>query len=243
MRLAPLAGAGIVVAVGLRAARSRRQRALHPLGRSMSGELHVWGCVEPTGSDLLDHPARHAVTVRVSKGAGTRGSRPDVRGIAIRVPGAARPTDLLLSTVGPGRWGRHVPMPRRTFDAVYGSIAPYRADRRLHLAAGPDPEGTPVGDDIEQVGRHPADLLLHVIQSGKVQTFGRLHLGELLPASTDAELAFDPIRNTSPDLRPTGLLHGVRALAYRLSQRWRGATPAADNPTAVEETASGQRLR
>jgi hypothetical protein len=28
-------------------------------------------------------------------------------------------------------------------------------------------------------------------------------------------------------------VHGVRAGAYRLSQRWRGATPARANPEAV----------
>ncbi|MEV4278491.1 hypothetical protein [Actinoplanes xinjiangensis] len=243
MRVALLAGTGIAVAVGLRVARSRRQRSLHPVGRSMTGELQIWGCLDPTGSELLDHPARHDVTVRISKGAGTRRARPDVRGIAIRIPGPDRPTDLLLSTVGPGRWGRHLPVPRRTFDATYGSIAPYQAARRLYLAVGPDPEGTPVGDDIEQVGRRPADLLLYVVRSGIVQALGRLRLGEPLSEETDAALAFDPVRNASPDLQPTGLLHGIRALAYRASQRWRGATPAPADPHRVAATASGRPAR
>ncbi|MEU4623441.1 hypothetical protein AB0G04_26145 [Actinoplanes sp. NPDC023801] len=236
MRLTPLAGAAVAAALGVRLVRARRQRSLHPLGRSMAGELEVWGCPRPAGAELLDRPARHAVIVRLSKGLGTRRDRPDVRGIAIRIPGPDRPFDLLLSTVGPGRWGRRVPMPRRTFDADYGSIAAYRAGAgRLYLAAGPDPDGTPVGDDIELVGRAPADLLLYAVRDSGAEAFGRVRLGDLLDRDTDAALSFDPIRNSSPDLHPTGLLHGVRALAYPASQRWRGAVPAG-------ETAAGQRL-
>jgi hypothetical protein len=222
MRLTPLIGMGAAAALGVRLARSRRQRSLHPLGRSMAGELEVWGCPDPIGAELVDKPGRYAVIVRLSKGLGTRRDRLDVRGIAIRVPGPDRPFDLLLSTVGPRRWGRRLPMPRRTFDAGYGSIAAYRArGGRVYLAAGPGRD--PVGDDIERIGHVPADLLLYVVRAGGEQAFGRVRLGELLPRDTDAALAFDPIRNSSPDLHPTGLLHGIRAVAYRASQRWRGA--------------------
>ena len=52
----------------------------------------------------------------------------------------------------------------------------------------------------------------------------------------DAELAFDPVRNVPADLHPTGLIHGSRALAYPLSQRWRGARTARRNPAAVART-------
>ncbi|GIE33808.1 hypothetical protein Ait01nite_068530 [Actinoplanes italicus] len=224
MTWTPLVGIAVAAALGVRLARARRQRALHPLGRSMTGELEIWGCPEAIGAEFIDRPGRYAVVVRLSKGLGTRRGRADVRGIAIRIPRPEGPFDLLLSTVGPGRWGRRVPMPRRTFDAMYGSIAAYRAGMgRLYLAAGPDPDGTPVGDDVERLGQRPADLLLYAVRADRVQTFGRVRLGDLLARDTDAALAFDPIRNSSPDLYPTGLLHGVRAVAYRASQRWRGA--------------------
>ena len=66
---------------------------------------------------------------------------------------------------------------------------------------------------------------------------GRVTFDRSLPVRTDAELAFDPIRNTAPDLHPTGTIHGTRALAYRVSQRWRGARPARPAPDAVARTA------
>ncbi|HET6534412.1 MAG TPA: hypothetical protein VFH03_27840, partial [Actinoplanes sp.] len=70
------------------------------------------------------------------------------------------------------------------------------------------------------------------------QRFGTVIFGTPLPAETDAALAFDPVRNTTPDLHPTGLIHASRAFAYRLSQRWRGADPAAADPRAIGRTAA-----
>jgi hypothetical protein len=63
-----------------------------------------------------------------------------------------------------------------------------------------------------------------------------LRFGAELATKQDAELAFDPVRNVPADLHPVGLVHGSRALAYRLSQRWRGARPATPNPAAVMRT-------
>jgi hypothetical protein len=67
---------------------------------------------------------------------------------------------------------------------------------------------------------------------------GRVTLGSELPPSADAALAFDAIRNSSADLHPSGAAHGVRALAYPLSQWWRGVTPPPGNPRAVARTAA-----
>jgi hypothetical protein len=70
-----------VAALGVRLARSRHRRSLHPDGRSFTGELEVWGLDPPVGSDLIDRPARHPVTIRLSKGVGTRSGRCDIRGV------------------------------------------------------------------------------------------------------------------------------------------------------------------
>jgi hypothetical protein len=232
-----------VAALGVRLARSRHRRSLHPDGRSFTGELEVWGLDVPVGSDLIDRPGQHQVTIRLSKGVGTRPGRRDIRGVAIRVHGSGRGPDLLLSTTGTGRVTRHVPAPRNSFDACYGSITSYRSGsgRKVYLTAGPDPEGLPLGPTLESVAaaaeHHGARLLLYVDHDVTDRPFGRVRFGSLLPPATDAALAFDPIRNSSTDLHPSGTIHGVRAFAYRLSQRWRGAAPAPDNPAAVARTA------
>jgi hypothetical protein len=232
-----------VAALGVRLARSRHRRSLHPDGRSFTGELEVRGLDAPVGSELIDRPGRHQVTIRLSKGVGTRSGRRDIRGVAIRVHGSGRGPDLLLSTTGTGHVTRHIPTPRTSFDARYGSITSYRtgAGRKVYLTAGPDPEGSPLGRTLESVAaaaeHHRARLLLYVDPDGTARLYGRVSFGSPLPPATDAALAFDPIRNSSNDLHPSGTVHGVRAFAYRLSQRWRGAAPAPDNPTAVARTA------
>ena len=67
---------------------------------------------------------------------------------------------------------------------------------------------------------------------------GRLTLGAELPSWVDAGLAFDPVRHTWDQLHPTGAVHGSRAVAYRLGQRWRGVRPAAAAPERVLRTAA-----
>ncbi|MCA2214800.1 hypothetical protein [Jidongwangia harbinensis] len=232
-----LAATAAATALGVRVARSRHRRFLHPDGRSFSGLLDVWGAGEPTGSALIDRPGRHPVTVRVSKGAGTRPGRADVLGLALRVhgPGAGQRRDLLWSTAGRGRWSRHVPVPRPTFDTWYGSIMAYRTGsrRKVYLAAQPDPDGAPWGRTLESVVAAAARDGARLVLSADDRPFGRVTLDSPLPAGTDAALAFDPIRNTTPDLHPSGAIHGVRAFAYRIGQRWRGARPADADPDQV----------
>jgi len=241
-----LAVAG-AVALGVRIAHSRTQRFLHPDGRSFTGDLEVWGLGEQTGAALLDRPGRHPVTLRISRGAGTPPGYPDVLGVAVRIHGpvAGHRCDLLYSTAGRGRWLRHVPTPRRGFDTMYGTIVAYRtaAGRKIYLSVQPDLDGAPLGRSLESVvaaaAGDGAQLLLGAADGdASVRLFGRIRFGQELPAETDAELAFDPVRNAPPDLRPTGFIHASRAVAYRLGQRWRGARPADSNPAAVARTSA-----
>jgi hypothetical protein len=219
----------VAVAVGVRVVRSRHQRSLHPAGRSFTGDLVVWGSGRREGAALLDQPGRHPIVVRISKGVGTRGGRADVRGVAVRVLGD-QPLDLLFSTSGEGRFTRHLPTLRRSFDTFYGSILPYRlgGGRKVYLSARPDRSlGRAVSDVVE------GSLVLFVDE----RAFGVVTFGGVQPPEVDAALAFDPVRNTRADLHPTGVIHMSRAVAYRLSQRWRGVVGASSDPEAVARTA------
>jgi hypothetical protein len=244
MRLGRVLAVTAAVALGVRLAHARKTRFLHPDGRSFDGDLEVWGTGEPTGAALIDHPGRHPVTLRISKGAGTAPGRRDVLGFALRVhgPAAGGRCDLLFSTAGRGRWLRHLPALRRSFDTGYGTILPYRTGTgtKLYLSAGADPRGVPLGRTLETVAQAAADgasMLLGAARGGDpVRIYGRVRFGALRPAPVDARLAFDPIRNAPPDLHPTGTIHGSRAAAYRLSQRWRGVRPAPADPAAVART-------
>src|SRR4051794_34677934 len=191
-----LLAAALVVTFGVRVVRSRHRRFLHPDGRSFTGELEIWGAAEPLGAALLDRPGRHEVTVRVSKGAGTRGTRGDVRGVAVRVGGI----DLLLSSTGTTPVTKRLPVPRRSFDTAYGSLTPYRtATRKLYLEAVPDPDGLPLGGSLASVPPGAALLL-----RASDMTVGRVTLLYELPPTEDESLAFDPVRNSTEDLHPTG---------------------------------------
>jgi hypothetical protein len=226
------AAAGAVLAVRL--VRSRRRRTLHPAGRSFAGELEILGLGVEIGSLLLERPGRFPVTVRLSKGIGTRGGRLDIRGVAVRVHRPGHDLDLLVSTAGRGRFTRHLPAARRSFDVTYSTITAYRTGTRekVYLTVYPDPDGPALGRALPDLARGDR-FLLGVRHRDVDRAVGRVTLGPPRPAAVDAALAFDPVRHSSPDLHPTGLVHGLRAYAYRLSQRWRGATPAAPDPAAV----------
>ncbi len=217
--------AAAVLGAGIRLVHRQGQRLLHPDGRTYSGELRVPGGAG-TGSALLDRPARHPITVRVSKGIGTEPGRYDILGLAVRVHGpvAGHRTDLLFSTCGAGRALRHVPALRRDFSTTYGSILAYRSGtgRKFYLAARPAPGSEDLGGTLESVTATAAkDGALFEIRADE-RTVAELCFGQELPESTDAALAFNPIDNVTADLHPVGLIHHSRALAYRWSQRWRG---------------------
>lgn len=222
----PAAAAAVAAAgVAVRVARSRHRRSLHPAGRSFAGELRTLG----------PEADRFPVTLRVSKAMGTRGDRPDVRGVAVRVHLPGRDLDLLLDSTG--RHFRRLPLPRRSFDTPYSSITAYRTAYRekAYLLAEPDPDGPALGRTLGTIAPG-SRLLLQLRRRGGLQTVGHVTLGRPLSAPEDAALAFDPVRNSLPGLHPSGWVHGARASAYRWSQRWRGAAPAPENRAGVART-------
>ncbi|WFF06745.1 hypothetical protein O7622_27600 [Micromonospora sp. WMMD1076] len=62
-----------------------------------------------------------------------------------------------------------------------------------------------------------------VLAVGRWRPFGEVRLDDERGAAEDAALAFDPIGNVPPGLRPTGPLARLRADSYRGSRRGRGA--------------------
>jgi hypothetical protein len=185
-------------------AKARQARALHPRGVQTTGEL--------TGTPPF--PARAAVTVRLSKGAGTGPGKPDVLGIALRVPTESGDWDLLLSSTGTGRQTRLLPkFVRHWRDARLGTLAPYRRrGELLWFMAVPDG------------GEPPVRFTLHM--SGKDADWRQVAVVTLHPEDrTAAPVAFDPVLNRPPDLElAPSWLAALREQAYEGSRRGRHAS-------------------
>lgn len=182
-------------------AKARQARALHPRGVQTTGEL--------TGAPPF--PATATVTVRLSKGAGTGPGKPDVLGLALRVPTESGDWDLLLSSTGTGRQTRLLPkFVRHWHEARLGTLAPYRyRGELLWFMAVPDG------------GEPPARFTLHV--SGKDAEWRQVATVTLRPEDrTAAPVAFDPVLNRPPDLElAPSWLAALREQAYEGSRRGR----------------------
>ncbi|WP_433201269.1 phosphodiesterase [Dactylosporangium sp. CS-047395] len=218
----------VISAVRL-AARARGARLLHPRGRTFTGALVTFGSREHRwGAALLDEPATHPATVRMSKGAPTPPGWPDVLGLAVRVELAGGPADLLLSTCPAIPLLRHLPLPRRTFGGRYGTLLAYRAGgRRIFLATQPEPDLGRTLDEVVRAATGPGIQLTLAAATrwGTWRSFGALRFGPLLPAGTDQGIAFDAWTNHAPGLEPVGWVQRARHGVYRASQQGRGARP------------------
>ncbi|MFC3896152.1 hypothetical protein ACFOWZ_32140 [Lentzea rhizosphaerae] len=182
-------------------AKARHDRALHPRGLQTTGEL--------SGTDPFPHNA--TVTVRLSKGAGTPPGKPDVLGIALRVPTESGDWDLLMSSTGTGERTRMLPkFVRHWRDARLGTLAPYRYRGELvWFMAVPD-DGEP-----------PARFTIH--SSGKDADWREVATVSLNPPNGDsAPLAFNPVHNrhAEMELAPRWLAL-LREQAYEGSRRGR----------------------
>ncbi|MGA5096069.1 phosphodiesterase [Streptomyces lavendulocolor] len=129
--------------VARRLARRRSAPALHPDGLVCPGVLDVPGTgtadAAPWGVPFLDRAGRYDAAVRWSRALGLPAGRPDGLGLAVRVDdagGPGVPLDLLMTSSGTGRLGRHVPLPRR--DALagpYSTLLSYRTGGRERVVA------------------------------------------------------------------------------------------------------------
>jgi hypothetical protein len=217
-------------------ARWRGARVFHPSGALFAARLEL-DATSPTVT-ALGGPATHPVLVRVSKGAGTPGSLPDLLGIAVRLTDLPDgPVDLLFTTVGRHRATGALLAPATGWCArPYSTLLPYRADGvRVTLGLRPQQPGRARGAD-PQTARDAVrgDALTFSLMEKRARTpwtpVGRLLLDLPMPdgAADDGPggadpVTFDPVVNAHPRLRPVRALAGVRAAAYTGSRRGRRA--------------------
>lgn len=187
-------------------AKARHARALHPRGVQTTGELR--------GS--APFPTTATVTVRLSKGAGTGPGKPDVLGLALRVPTESGDWDLLLSSTGTGQRTRLLPkFVRHWKDARLGTLAPYRYRGELvWFMAVPDDAGP--GEP-----GPPTRFTIHA--SGKDAAWRPVAALTLNPPDGATEpVAFDPVLNRPPDMEMAPRwLALLREQAYEGSRRGR----------------------
>jgi hypothetical protein len=195
---------GVLSTVFRLIAKARNDRALHPRGVQMTGKLN--------GSEPF--PAEATVTVRLSKGAGTGPGKPDVLGIALRVPTASGHWDLLLSSTGTGQRTRLLPkFVTHWRDARLGSLAPYRhRGELLWFMAVPDD------------GDLPSRFTIHT--SGKDAEWRQVAEVTLnREERVSAPLAFDPVLN-----RPQEMELAPRWLAVLREQAYEGSRRGRQEP-------------
>ena len=202
------------------------RRPLHPVGVTVDGVM-----VGAGGQEALP-PGRTAVVARISLGVGLPKGWPDVFGVAWRwYDDDGRPQDLLLSSAGPGRIGRFVPLPRRTMPGWFTTVMP------LRTPAGPVLLALVPADPPTQAG----DVVLDILRAtprGPWARAGELRLrrpapsagrsapsaGKPMPsagkhADDRAPLRFDPTRNAPHGLSTYGWEDGLRSLAYAAARR------------------------
>jgi len=210
----------------------RAARAFHPTGALVRARLLLTDAASPAVR-ALGGPDERPALVRVSKGAGTPGGLPDLLGVAVRVDTAAGPVDLLFTTVAPVRGVRVVLAPATGWGTLpYSTLLPYRADDGTRVTLGLEAEDPTRarGADPQRlaaaVGAEPVGFRLVEKRAGADWSpVGRLVLEEPLPEQD--RVAFDPVVNAHPRLRPVSFLADVRAWAYAGSRRGWGAERAA----------------
>lgn len=207
-------------------ARVRRAPAFHPRGVVLTGRLDV-DVPDSAVAAALGAGAR-PVLVRLSKGVGTPGALPDLFGFALKAradDGAV--VDLLFTTAT--ATGRVLAPARGWATRTYSTLQSYRT-----------PSG-PVRLLVEPVPRAatPEFRLVEARRRGLRRVVGTIVLTE----RHDEPVAFDPVVHSHPALRPSPLLGGIRARAYRGSRRGRRAAAPAAGTSWEQRTLPGPTRR
>ncbi len=201
-------------------AAARNRRLFHPVGVLAEGHLER---MAPPGEGL---PMQSGEVIgRVSKAIGLPGAIPDIAGLAWRMQtDAAAPWDVLLaSTVG----ARLLLAPTGSWtDTVFSSLMPFSHLNgvwwiRARLATPIEVAGLP----LDAIGSHLRSTGLEFSIEQAAGTGDFLPLARLTLNRPHAEdIAFDPIINTDPAVRPLpGWLSDFRRAAYRRSREGRHA--------------------
>jgi hypothetical protein len=206
-------------------AAARGRRLFHPVGVLAEGVLERTAL----GSEGL--PMRSCdVIVRVSKGIGTPGGRPDVAGLAFRIPPpqdlrSCGPWDVLLaSTTAGSRFGL---APTTSWSGTtFSSLMPLRyRDRvwwvRARLATELDADGLALATIENRIDSEGIQFDIEQAQArAEFQPLARLTLRHVDPSRDD--IAFDPALHTDCDveLLPRWLT-ALRRAAYRHSRQGR----------------------
>ncbi|CAL9645729.1 phosphodiesterase [Streptomyces sp. enrichment culture] len=215
-------------------ARLRGAPALHPDGLMCTAEVEVAEGGGHWGVPWLDAPGRYAATARLSRAAGLPRRLPDGLGLAVRVDGADAPgrvLDLLLTSSGRGRMGRHLPLPRAdALGGPYSSLVPYRVGGRPSvLAAFPRrTHQAPVHGDPASLRRAldagPLVFDLRAEQPDRSwRTFAVLTVRTALPLPPSQSADFDIYAHDARKFTPGPALAVARRAAYRGSRAGRGS--------------------
>ncbi|RZS86794.1 hypothetical protein EV189_2210 [Motilibacter rhizosphaerae] len=190
----------------------RGGRPMHPSGDTYVAVLDRLPLAQPWGVAWLDATGSAPAVVRLSRSVGLPGPVPDVLGLAVRVPGAGGPVDLLLATAGLGALSRHLLAPRRDTAGAYSSLASYGSPQgRVTLAA--------VAED-----QTPTSFVLAAaLGRGPFEPYAVLRLGALLAADEDPADAYDAVRHAPPGLTADGAMSRFRAPAYARVREQRDA--------------------
>ncbi|SDD30620.1 phosphodiesterase [Streptomyces prasinopilosus] len=247
---------GAAYRIAGRLARWRAAPALHPHGVLCSGTLDVpahegagWGV------RWLDRPGSYRATVRWSRALGLPRRLPDALGLAVRVEdadGRGNALDLLFTSSGSGRLGRHLPLPRPApLTGPYSTLLSYRTGERERVLAAfpaPGPSGPPEDGPLpalwQELARRPVRFDLRAAAPGEPwRTFASLALEAAHGTPATHTVSYDPYAHTVPGLRPTGRLRRLRTAAYAGSRRGRtaGLAPEGGGGGAVPEARPSRR--
>lgn len=187
----------------------RGAKPIHTRGVLRRGTLAIDPApADPTGVPLLDTAASHRCLVRPSRSVGLPRPLPDIEGLALRVPTADGPGDILFASTGVGPVGRHCLVPRRSVaGGPLTTLLPVRSPTGpllLGLFPRPAPRGV-VTDEFDLRCSRPG---------GTWRAVGTLRIGDLAADEDDPPVRFDPVRFPVPGLEHYPVWAAVREPAY-----------------------------